>query len=575
MTLDSSWSAYIFRDGKVALNGPQLVQELADRLRCLSAATADTRWNLLMDALLRAGELECALLDAGSPDSATAESVTDEIADAIVTGAPLRSDEAAREVAHIATPEQVRVAPPEGFAYYSLHPLDMADLVRESAARTSFAAVIGIRSIGTTLSAVVQATLRERGARTVRTTVRPTGHPYNRETHFSEAQLSWIANMRSHRAAFFVVDEGPGMSGSSFLSVGDALLSAGVPRSEITFLCTRTVDPTTLTANNAAARWPAFNAHYTGPTRYLPKHASHYIAGGIWRAKAFASEDEWRASWIQMERLKFLSDDGQWLFRYEGLGRFGEDVRSRAAKVSEFGFGPVPEARQQGFGVYPMLQGRYLSAHDTSETVLQRIAEYCAFRARELNANVTETPELETMLRFNTHEEFGVELPSNLLTLPIVRPVIADGRMLPHKWIDTAGGYESEPCKLLKIDCASHGDDHFFPGPTDIAWDLAGTIIEWALDDAAADYFLDCYYVLSGDAAEGRLPSYLLAYAIFRTAYCKMASAAMKGIPEYARMSREYHSYRDQAARLLEKFASLCKTPTRIGHKSPKALLES
>ena len=29
-----------------------------------------------------------------------------------------------------------------------------------------------------------------------------------------------------------------------------------------------------------------------------------------------------------------------------------------------------------------------------------------------------------------------------------------------------------------------HGDDHFFPGPTDIAWDLAGTIVEWELAPA-------------------------------------------------------------------------------------------
>ncbi|MGZ4788558.1 MAG: hypothetical protein ACXVZX_08550 [Terriglobales bacterium] len=562
MTLDSSWSAYIFRDGKVAFSGRKLVKELADRLHGMRQAAGNARWSMLVDVLLRAGELECALRDTNSPDAATAERVTETIAHTVVNGAPLRSDEAAAAVATIVAPEDVKVAPPEGFAYYSLHPLDMPDLVRQSAPRREHAAVVGIRSIGTTLSALVHATLRGLDLRAERTTVRPVGHPYNRETHFSEAQLSWIANMRSHRATFFVVDEGPGMSGSSFLSVGDALLSAGVPRSEISFLCTRRADPATLTANNAAERWPAFNAYYTQPTRYLPTRAKEYIAGGIWRAKAFALEEQWPASWIQMERLKFLSEDGNRLFRFEGFGRFGEELRQRAAKVAEFGFGPLPDAPEQGFGVYPVVRGRYLSANDGDASVLDRIAEYCAFRARALATNLKDTPELETMLRFNTQEEFGVELPADLQRLPFERPVVADGRMLPHKWIDVAGfgssnGSGLHPRTLFKIDCASHGDDHFFPGPTDIAWDLAGAILEWRLDAQAASYLLGRYRAYSADDPSRRLPVYLLAYATFRTAYCKMASAAMKNLPECPRMLREYHSYRGQAARLLREFASL------------------
>ncbi len=567
MTLDNSWSAYIFRDGKQTFSGRKLVEELSGRLRGIAHTTEDERSNSLLDVLLRAGELECALRDVGSPDAATAESVTKKIAETIVNGSLLRSDDTATTIATITAPEQVKVAPPEGFAYYSLHPLDMADLVRQSAPHAGYAAVIGIRSIGTTLSAVVKATLRGLGIFAERTTVRPVGHPYNRETYFSDQQLAWVARMRSHGAAFFVVDEGPGMSGSSFLSVGDALFSAGVPRSEISFLCSRRADPATLTADNAAERWPAFHAHYTEPTRYLPKQASQYIAGGIWRSRVFASEDAWPASWIQMERLKFLSADGSRLFRFEGFGRFGEEERWRAAKVAEFGFGPMPEVPEQGFGVYSMIEGRHLSAPDANAVVLDRIAEYCAFRARELPADVSETPELETMLRFNTQQEFGIELPAHLRRLAIDRPVIADGRMLPHKWIEVAPGAQPGMAvlhpELMKIDSSSHGDDHFFPGPTDIAWDLAGAIVEWQLDGDAACFFLERYRAYAGDDPSNRLPAYLLAYAIFRTAYCKMASAAMKNFPEHTRMFRSYQAYRDQAACLLGKFASTPNVPER------------
>jgi hypothetical protein len=362
--------------------------------------------------------------------------------------------------------------------------------------------------------------------------------------------------MLAHGASFFVVDEGPGMSGSSFLSVGDALSAAGVRRSQIVFLCSRQADPASLTATNAVERWPAYSAHYTEPTKHLPNAAKEYVAGGIWRAKAFASEGEWPGSWIQMERLKFLSGDGSRLFRFEGFGRFGAVLRHRAVKLAEAGFGPMPEQSAQGFGTYPMLPGRYLSRQDANPRLLARIAEYCAFRGDEFAVSVRETPELETMLRFNVQVEFGVELPRSLQRLRLEKPVIADARMLPHKWMEAktplkpTDGLNGAP-HFLKLDAATHGDDHFFPGPTDIAWDLAGTIVEWNLSPDAARHFIECYRTRSGDDPSPRLPAYILAYSIFRTAFCKMASAAMNGIPEHPRMVREYQRYRAGTARLL------------------------
>ena len=149
------------------------------------------------------------------------------------------------------------------------------------------------------------------------------------------------------------------------------------------------------------------------------------------------------------------------------------------------------------------------------------------------------------MLRFNLREEFGVELSAQNCELRIAKPVIADGRMLPHKWMDSDGA-------LLKVDTAAHGDDHFFPGPTDIAWDLAGTIVEWELAPDAARFLLDSYFRLTGDDAQPRLPNYLLAYSVFRTAFCKMAAASMQGSEEEARLVREHHRYRVQAESRLQ-----------------------
>jgi len=95
----------------------------------------------------------------------------------------------------------------------------------------------------------------------------------------------------------------------------------------------------------------------------------------------------------------------------------------------------------------------------------------------------------------------------------------------------------------LKTDGVGHGDGHQFPGPTDIAWDLAGVIVEWNLSVAEAQFFLSEYRRRSGDHADARLRPYLLLYAILRTAQCRMASASMGARREARYLHRQYLDY--------------------------------
>ena len=548
MSLDNAWNMYIFRDGKQVHRGPKLLNELVAKLDQADSGSTHFRTQLT-DLLLRAGELECALTDEGATHAPLLCTITDELAAALVTQAPLSGGSLASRVRLIKVPETVNISTPEGFAFYALHPLDFAEVASRVDLHGRFVAVIGIRSIGTTLSSVVQAALREEGLYVERTTVRPVGHPYNRELRFNHEQGKWIASMLAHRAEFLVVDEGPGMSGSSFLSVGETLLDHGVPRHSISFLCSRYPDASALKAADAATRWPNFRSYYTKPTQFLPARAAHYIAGGIWRADAFDNEHDWPASWQQMERLKFLSRDRRRYFGFEGFGRFGEEIHERAKKIADSGFGPMPQDREEGFGVYDMLRGRSLSRRNVTPELLLRMAGYCAFRANHMSAAVEDNTELEKMLRFNAHEELQVELPLELSTLTLVKPAVVDGRMLPHKWIESDGQW-------LKIDAVTHGDNHFFPGPTDIAWDLAGTIIEWELDAKQQAYFLDFYRDANDDDVGTRLPGYLLAYAVFRVAFCKMAAAAMRGTDEEPRLLKDYLKYRGVACKLVEDLAA-------------------
>ena len=129
------------------------------------------------------------------------------------------------------------------------------------------------------------------------------------------------------------------------------------------------------------------------------------------------------------------------------------------------------------------------------------MARYLAFRFREFQtADATPLAELSPMpVRFEP-----------------AAATIVDGRMFPHEWLVTERGY-------VKLDSVDHGDNHFYPGPTDIAWDLAGTIAEFQFDAPESGHLMDRYVAHSGDTrVRERLPFFQAAYAAFRSDYRSM-----------------------------------------------------
>lgn len=530
----------VFREGRRSHSGRALLRALLPLIH-LGEAGAGADRDLLLQALLRAGELECGLADLESPDSGALAAATDALAEMLLGRSPLVSvPKLVLRLSRIHLPERITISAPEGFAYYALHPMQYADLAGSLPLSSAGAAVVGIRSIGTTLGAVVAAALRRRSLAAERITVRPSGHPFNRQTEFSPAHLRWIAAQRARRVEFLVVDEGPGLSGSSFLSVGDALLQAGVPRNSIAFLCGAQPDPSRLRAHDAARRWRQFRSYAVLPRPSLPADAAIDLGGGMWRGRLFDAACNWPASWVTMERVKFLSRDGRRFFKFEGLGHFGSAVAERARMLADAGFAPAAESAAEGYLTYRKERGLPAARMDLCPLLLDRIAEYCAFRASAFPGPEPGVDDLATMAAWNLHEEFGVPHQPRATDLEIEVPVIADGRMQPHEWLLTAAG-------ILKTDGASHGDDHFYPGPADIAWDLAGAIVEWDMGQDAAEYFLRHYVALSGDHVHSRLPAWLQAYAAFRLGYCKMAAENLAGTAEEERLLRDYRRYRARA----------------------------
>ena len=252
---DTGWSAYVFRDGKHTVSGPGLVSSLSGALRRWRNAPERRQEDCAVAALIAAGELECALLDdaagcASDPDSSgIAAGITESLAQAFLTGqrdsllSILQRTERLRVAAHY------EFAMQEGFAFYALHPRKIA-LRLDTLELKPRMAVVGIRSIGVALSAVACAALGLRGMQCERITVRPSGHPYERGLEPAPELRAWAG--RNRDAGFLIVDEGPGISGSSFLAAAEALGLCGVECGQIQMIGSRAADPAGLRAPNAA-----------------------------------------------------------------------------------------------------------------------------------------------------------------------------------------------------------------------------------------------------------------------------------------------------------------------------------
>jgi hypothetical protein len=525
----------VFRQTAETMSGQELSRRFLRTISKMNRADPGS----VLDSLVLAGEVECAISDCGQASASEVGEITDTLAVAFV-GSDC-DEKRVKALAHQLTrnpPETVRISHPEGFAYYALHPGDFADAMAGVDSQVPVA-VVGIRSVGTTLSAVACAALKRRGVRASRITVRPEGHPYDRTTQLTGAQKDWVRQRQRDVSRFIVVDEGPGLSGSSFLSVAESLMRVGVAAESITLLGTRDVNPAQLCASNAASRWKKFQSLKVSSRISQRFRHSTSLSGGAWRRLFLDQRAKQPAYWPEMEAAKYWSADRKRLFKFEGLGESGRQIRRRSQILHEAGFGPRVEDGGDGMSCHDFVAGRPLYFSDLSTLVLDHIAEYCTFRVGEFSHNGVADGQFEEMVRFNLSQELGRDWPLAAQSFRTDHAVIADGRMAPHEWI------RSEDSRLIKVDASQHGDDHFFPGPTDIHWDLAGAIVEWDMGADAEQYLLSRFRAKSG-ILPSRARLFSLAYSTFRASYCKMAFMATGVQSEKPRLEKAYQFYREK-----------------------------
>jgi hypothetical protein len=255
----------------------------------------------------------------------------------------------------------------------------------------------------------------------------------------------------------------------------------------------------------------------------------------------------------------------RYLFKFAGLGgAWDSELGSCEAHAAvlkqraDHGWSPRPVATLHGFLVTRWSDGTPLDAAAQGPVVLERLGRYLAQSAGprlspEDHAAAIER--LESVLSANTGEALGAGAACRVREL-FVRGAreehgrspcaYGDGHLAPHEWLRTSEG------ELVKVDCTGHADDHTVVGKQSIAWDIAGTAIEWKLAPSGVDRLLRAYRAAGGEPiSSALLCAYRLAYAAFRAGQFQLCAATCDDPLEQAAMQRAYADYCAELCRVL------------------------
>ena len=541
--------------------GTEWPRELLDQVEGALALGLDpdrpaaSRIEAAREALIAAGVLEQGIADGnddvdGGQQEQSSAALTDHTAEILARlvggGTVDRALPTALTAARAALRGRgpIRIVHPEGYLFYALFP----DLYIELGAAIGTAigsrpaVVIGVRSIGTSLSAAVTAGLRAQGYAVQRHTVRPVGDPFARLTVPSRQQRDAWQAAASRGAAFIVVDEGPGLSGSSLASVIAALELLRVAADRLHIACaarpasppmaspevraiwrrTRTWAAEDLSSGFWAETLPSWLATSVGVSPGV-------VADLSWGAWSIHLPGEVQPAMPQFERRKLLLGDGQRvLAKFAGFGAEGRRKARHLRSLAEEGMVPRYLGHAHGMVLQEWVQGSGPLGRE-DDAPLAAAAEYYAFLRRSFSvAECPDTQALTETVEAIAGKWFGQILPGDLRPLLAgMRGVAAiEGDQRPERveWRTASG-------RILKADAADHYLDHTWARRMDVAFDVAGFSVEFALSPARESELLSRYAAASGDPCIGtRMPFFRAVYAAHRLATADTAYHAGGGI---------------------------------------------
>lgn len=440
----------------------------------------------------------------------------------------------------------------EGFAFYALYP----EAYLQAAAATPLGAgtrVIGLRSIGLPLAALVATRL---GAQPP-LTLRPVGHPFRRGLALSPAMAEALSRSAP---AYAIVDEGPGLSGSSLGAVADHLEDHGVVPDRMHLFPSHQGSPGAQASPRHLARWPLLPRHVvdfdtlvlrgTNPVHRLanwvadltgpPQAPLLDISGGAWRRLRYGAGEAWPPANPWQERRKFLLTAGgrRWLLKFTGLGKEGSRKAALARELSETGLTPPLAGLRYGFLVeswQEAARGLDQAAHDPA-ALAAWVARYLGFRCRRFPTEAGSGASVDMLWEMachNTAEGLGEDHaralrrhPPDLRLARRIRRCATDGRMQPWEWLSLPGQ------GLWKTDALDHHAGHDLIGCQDIAWDVVGAAVELGLAPEALATGLEAE---AGQAIDPALLGfYMPCYLAFQLGAHAMAAASNAHLPDEA-----------------------------------------
>jgi hypothetical protein len=593
-----SRSMLVYGDAKRTEDPREKIAALCAGLERLGTARLSIeRHAVLAGLLIEAGELEQGLLDdqlarngeeRPSPVREAASRLTRAAAEALLAsfrnlGSLSRREPIERALDELLVcdlPATIEVSVPEGYAFYGLYPETYLCAAEAALRQEGSLKVIGIRSIGTGLAATVAAVTGEEASVA---SVRPRGHPFSRQVAIGHRLQQ---ELLAEAGRYAVVDEGPGLSGSSFGCVADWLEDRGVAPEAISFFPSHRGGLGPYASERHRTRWERarrevvdFESLFTSPQARWPLESwikdltgdpeapLEDLSAGRWRERLFPDRALWPAADVQGERRKYLLAAGgrRWLLKFAGLGRYGREKLALAQALGDARLIPPITGLRHGFLVGPWLEETRplpLVPEVDPLALLDAVASYLAFRAARFPARPEErgaTPrKLFEMLVHNTEWALGPASAEVVRDwrgrLPelarLERPILTDNKMHAWEWLVTPEG------KILKADALDHHRGNDLVGPQDVAWDLAGAAVELDLDEDGLERLADAVARRSGTPKPERLQLdfYTAAYLAFQTGRHALAAEALEPtVPaEAAGMRSEMERYAEGLRRTCQ-----------------------